>query len=177
MGQLRAVNMDEHSLYGAYFIASFGSALQCIVMFYLRMFKCDLLCMTLLICIFGVTLVGAMFFSAFGVSAGILFTLITSMSLPWVFAISYRTAQGEGAIGQIFQLFFGGLLCLSGIVMSRIVGGLIGYFAVHLSFMSHLQWLIVLLLCTLLVGLGGVTICIIPVTRNDRTASDHRTRP
>lgn len=167
MGQLLAANMGEQSLYVAYFIASFGAALSCIVMFYFRLFTCDLLSMTLLISIFGVTMAGAMFFSAFGVSAGILFTIITSLSLPWAFAISYRTAQGE-AVGQIFQLVFGGLLCLSGTVMSRIIGGLIEYFGVHFIFMSHLQWLIVLLLCTLLIGLGGVIICIKPL--NGHTA-------
>jgi len=165
VGQLLVVNMGDQVLYSAYFIASFGSALPCIIMYCFSMFTCDLLCVALLICVFGVTLVGTMIFSTFGVSAGILFTLITSMSLPGVFAVSYRTAQGREAPRIMFQLVFGGLLCLSGTVMSRILGAVTGYFADHLTFISYLQWFIILLLCVLFVGLGGVAICTMRVTR------------
>lgn len=159
MDQWELVDMYEPSLYGAYFIASFGTALPCIFMFYRHLFTCDLLCITFLICVFGVTLAGAMYFSAFGVSAGILFTLVTSISLPWIFAINYRKAQGE-TIGRIFQLILGGLLCLSSILMSRIIEIPMNFFGSNLPLMSIQQWFAGLLLCTLLVGLGGVLICI-----------------
>lgn len=159
MDQWELVNMYEPSLYGAYFIASFGAALSCIFMFHRRLFTCDLLCMTFLICVFGVTLAGMMYFSAFGVPAGILFTLVTSISLPWIFARSYKKAQGEAA-GRIFQLILGGLLCLSSIVMSRIIEIPMKYFSSNLPLMSLQQWFVGLLLCILLVGLGGVLICI-----------------
>lgn len=151
--------MYESSLCSAYFIASFGVALSCIFMFYRRLFTCDLLCLTFLICVFGVTLTGAMYFSAFGVQAGILFTLITSISLPWIFAINYKNAQGEAA-DRIFQLILGGLLCLSSIIMSRVIEIPLKNFGSNLSWMSHQQWFAGLLFCTLLVGLGGVLICI-----------------
>jgi hypothetical protein len=151
--------MHESSLYSAYFIASFGVALPCIFMYYRHLFTCDLLCLTFLICVFGVTLVGAMYFSAFGVQAGILFTLIASISLPWIFAINYKNVQGE-AVDRIFQFILGGLLCLSSIIMSRVIEIPMKNFGSNLSWMSHQQWFSGLLFCTLLVGLGGVLICI-----------------
>lgn len=151
--------MHESSLYSAYFITSFGVALPCIFMFYRRLFTCDLLCLTFLICVFGVTLTGTMYFSAFGVQEGILYTLITSISLPWIFALNYKNAQGEAA-DRLFQLILGGLLCLSSIVMSRIIEIPMKYFSSNLPLMSLQQWFVGLLLCILLIGLGGVLICI-----------------
>jgi hypothetical protein len=162
---LEVVNVDEQSLYSAYFIASFGTAVSCIFMFYRRMVTCDLLCITFLVCIFGITLVGAVYFSFFGVQTGILFTLITSIFLPWGFAISNRLLQGYEK-GQIFQIIFGGILCLSGSLMSKIIGHVINYFESNLTLMPYFQWFIVLFICTLIVGLGGVLICINSAERN-----------
>lgn len=153
------VNMYEQSLYSSYFIASFGVSLSCIFMFYRRMFTCDLLCMAFLICVFGTTLVGAIYFSVLDVSAGIPFTLVTSLFIPWIFVISYKKAQGE-VIGRTFQFIMGGLLCLSSTIMSRIIQILMKYFGSNLPLLSIQQWFAILLFCTLLVGLGGVLICI-----------------
>lgn len=165
MDQLEAVNVGEQFLYSAYFIASFGIGVSCIFMFYRRIVTCDLLCITFLVCIFGVTLVGAVYFSFFGVLTGILFTLSTSIFLPWGFAISNRSLQDDEK-GQIFQIIFGSILCLSGTLMSKIIGYVINYFESNLTLMSYFQWFIVLFFCTLVVGLGGALICINSAKRN-----------
>lgn len=153
------VVMGEQSLYAAYFLASFGSALSALFMVFFRMFKYDLLCMMFVMCIFGVTFTGAIFFSTYGASAGIIFTLIMSISLPWVFTLNYRMAQMKED-SQIFQIVFGCLLCLTGIAMSRIIGELVEYFRDHLPYLTTLQWLTILLFCNLFVGLGGVIISV-----------------
>ena len=113
--------MADESLYGAYFIATFGSALTCMFMFYLRMFACDLLCIAFLLCVFATTIAGAANFTAYGLSIGISFTFIMSLFIPWIIVINFKNAQSVSD-NRIFQFIFSGMLCLSAAVMSRIQG-------------------------------------------------------